>query len=366
MKQVSFIIYVVVLLCASLLVHSQYEDSCDKNDINFNNIANFDTTAMACQIVWKEQSFTLRYAHAGTELWSFLLSAYNPSAWIAIGFSPDGQMKGSSAIVGWIFPNGTGMALQYELKELDSSNVIPNQGNLTVVKNSSTVFMESNRLYLAFQLSTPLPLTNLIYAIGPYSVPSDSNGLKLATHRERISTKIDFLTGKSQTQQSPYTGLRKTHGALNMIGWGILMPMGALVARYLRDWDPMWFYTHTAIQIFGFLFGVVGYMLGFVVEGFIKAEVTYHKNIGITILILSILQVTALLVRPQKKLKIRKYWNWYHHNAGRVLVILAVSNIFYGIKLGMEGASWSGTYAVIISLLFITAGVLEFRMRRQQ
>ncbi|KAK9669583.1 hypothetical protein RND81_13G141300 [Saponaria officinalis] len=366
MKQVAVVILALFLLRSSPLVHSQYVDSCDKNDINFNHIVNFDTTAMSCQIVWEKESFTLRYAHAGPELWSFLLSVYNPSSWIAMGFSTDGQMKGSSAMVGWMFPNSTGKALQYHLTGTDSSTVLPDQGNLTVVNNSATVFIESNRIYMAFQLITPQPLTDLIYAVGPYSVPSDSNGLKLSLHRERISTKIDFLTGKSQTQKSPYTGLRKTHGALNMIGWGILMPMGAIVARYCREWDPMWFYTHTAIQIFSFLFGVVGFMLGFVVEGFIKAEVTYHKNIGVTILILSCLQVTALLVRPQKKLKIRKYWNWYHHNAGRVLIILAVSNIFYGIRLGMEGTSWSATYSVIIAILFVTAVVLEFRLRRQR
>lgn len=151
-----------------------------------------------------------------------------------------------------------------------------------------------------------------------------------------------------------------------MLGWGILIPIGAIVARYFRQWDPIWFYSHTAIQIFGFLFGLVAFILGFVLEGFINAKIGHHKNLGIVILVLGSLQVMALLVRPQKGSKVRKYWNWYHHNAGRIMIIFIISNIFYGIHLGMEGPSWYGTYAVIVAILFIGAIILEIRLWKQR
>ncbi|KAH9603430.1 hypothetical protein KSS87_012635, partial [Heliosperma pusillum] len=165
-------------------------------------------------------SLSFQYAKAGIGLWSFLLSAYNPSSWIAIAFSTKNEMVGSSAMVGWMYLNGTGKVLQYDLQGKDSNSVLPDKGNLTVIVNSSALFMQSNRMYMAFQLSTPQPLTNLLYALGPPStLPIDNNGLKLSLHRRL-----------SHTQVSPFTGLRKTHGALNMIGWGILMPIGAIVA----------------------------------------------------------------------------------------------------------------------------------------
>ena len=81
---------------------------------------------------------------------------------------------------------------------------------------------------------------------------------------------------------------------------------------------------------------------------------------------LDFLQVMAVLIRPKKGSKPRKYWNWYHHNAGRIMVIFAISNIFYGIRLGMEGSSWYGTYAVILALMLIVAIVLEIRLCRQR
>uniref|UniRef100_A0A803MFM9 Cytochrome b561 and DOMON domain-containing protein n=2 Tax=Chenopodium quinoa TaxID=63459 RepID=A0A803MFM9_CHEQI len=323
---------------------------------------------MFCQTVWKSNTdLVLRYVQAGPQLWSFLLSASNTNSWLGIGFSTNGQMVGSSAMVGWMYQNGTGVVKQYDLQGKEPDKVLPDAGDLTVVDNSSTVFIDANRIHLAFQINTVEPQKELLYAVGPYGqLPVDSGGLKLLEHRDMGQASLDYTTGKSQAKSSPYTGIKRTHGALNMIGWGILMPIGAIVARYFRQWDPIWFYSHIAIQIFSFLFGLVGFILGFVVKDFIKAEVTHHKNIGILILILACFQVMALLIRPKKGTKPRKYWNWYHHNAGRILVILAISNIFYGIRLGMEGSSWYGTYAVILALMVLVAIVLEIRLWRQR
>ncbi|KAH9616153.1 hypothetical protein KSS87_017041 [Heliosperma pusillum] len=366
MKQVTVIIFLAYFLIRlQSLAHSQNVDSCS-NNINFNGIVNFNTTSMTCQVVWQKQDFILRYAQAGKGVWSFLLSAKDPGSWVGIGFSTNGRMKGSSAMVGWIGPNGDGKNLQYALKDLDSNSVIPGQGELTVVNKSNAVFKRSNRIYMAFQLSTPQPRTALIYAVGPSTLPSARNGFKLIEHRDRISTTINYQTGHSKLENKPYTGLRKAHGALNMIGWGILMPIGAMVARYFRQWDPIWFYSHTAIQVLSFLFGLVGFILGLVLEGVVNAHVKNHRNLGITIFILGCLQVMALLIRPEKGTKMRQYWNLYHHNAGKVLVVLAISNVFYGIRLGMEGASWYGTYAVIVTLLVVSAVVLEIKLWRRR
>lgn len=70
----------------------------------------------------------------------------------------------------------------------------------------------------------------------------------------------------------------------------------------------------------------------------------------------------ALLARPDKASKMRKYWNWYHHNSGRILMIFAIANIFYGIKLGEAGKGWNIGYALVFCILFITALLLEFKM----
>lgn len=76
-----------------------------------------------------------------------------------------------------------------------------------------------------------------------------------------------------------------------MLGWGILVIIGAITARYLRQWDPVWFYLHTGIQSLGFGVGLAGVICGFVLDNHLDADVSTHKALGIFILVLGCLQV---------------------------------------------------------------------------
>lgn len=100
------------------------------------------------------------------------------------------------------------------------------------------------------------------------------------------------MTGQTQTEKNTNTdSLRKSHGILVMLGWGILMLIGVMVARYMRQWDPIWFYSHTAIQSLGFVLGVAGIICGFVLSNRVSTDVDEHKTIGIIVLVLGCLQV---------------------------------------------------------------------------
>lgn len=78
-----------------------------------------------------------------------------------------------------------------------------------------------------------------------------------------------------------------------MLSWGILIPIGVMVARYFRQYDPIWFYTHTTIQSIASLLGFSGIVCGFVLEDRLSAHVDKHKAIGIFILVLACLQVSS-------------------------------------------------------------------------
>lgn len=97
-------------------------------------------------------------------------------------------------------------------------------------------------------------------------------------------------TGET-ANENPHRELRKSHGILNMIGWGIMMIIGAIVARYCKQWDPIWFYLHTGIQSLGFLLGIAGIICGFLLEDRLSVDVSTHKGLGIFILVLGSLQV---------------------------------------------------------------------------
>ncbi|KAJ0054231.1 hypothetical protein Pint_03157 [Pistacia integerrima] len=354
----SFILFFFFFFIA--LVTSQTQDSCSSN-VNLNDQVRFDTTTLNCAPVWSSQNFILRYAHTSPNLWSFVLSVPDSNSYIAMGFSPNGQMVGSSAIVGWMLNTGTGTIKQYQLSGQRSDQVLHDQGNLQV--NSSMIISQpqSKRLYLIFQLNTEQPLSRVIYAVGQPSVFPISPNFALVEHTDKASTALNYVTGQTKSE-TPHAKLRKGHGILNMLGWGILMIIGAIVARYSKQWDPLWFYAHTLIQSLGFMLGLAGVICGIILNNKLDADVSSHKALGIIILVLGCLQIMAFLARPDKTSKVRKYWNWYHHNVGRIMIIFAIANIFYGIHLGEKGKSWNAGYGVIITILFLIAVVLEIRL----
>jgi hypothetical protein len=83
----------------------------------------------------------------------------------------------------------------------------------------------------------------------------------------------------------------RKHGLLAMMGWGVLMPIGMITARYFRQLDPCWFYSHLAIQVSGYAIGIAAVVLGFRLNEDGLRNVGVHKALGIGILAMASLQV---------------------------------------------------------------------------
>lgn len=89
--------------------------------------------------------------------------------------------------------------------------------------------------------------------------------------------------------------MKKNHGVLGIFGWGLILPTGAIIARYFKHRDPLWYYLHIVIQFTGFIIGLAGVVLGRALYGKIHAKVPTHRGIGFFILALSIMQVDLSL-----------------------------------------------------------------------
>ncbi|KAF3652500.1 Cytochrome and DOMON domain-containing protein, partial [Capsicum annuum] len=346
-----FCIFQIFISFQILKVNSQDSntDSCNSN-LKLKGGIFFDTASFQCLSVWDQQGYILRYKRTNTSVWSFVLSAPNTNAYIAMGFSEKGKMVGSTAIVGWVANDGTPTMKKYFLGGQSPNQVLPDEGNLQLVNLTSSVVAENSRIYLAFQLSIEMPSNRLIYSVGPTGMLPSTVNYRLTEHQDKTSTSLNYNTGQSETK-TLYANLRRSHGLLNMVGWGILMPIGVMVARYLRQYDPIWFYSHATIQSLGFILGFAGVISGLILNSRLQNNVNKHKGLGIVILLLGCLQVIAVLVRPDKESKIRKYWNWYHYTAGRILILLASINVFYGIHLGNAGTSWNAGFSIALVIL---------------
>jgi len=181
------------------------------------------------------------------------------------------------------------------------------------------------------------------------------------------------------------------------VSWGVLLPTGAIFARYLKTFksaDPAWFYLHVTCQLVGYGVGVSGWATG-INLGKESKGVTYtdHRNIGIAVFALGTLQVIsintinlsncyidhaktadlsstdlllkccvqvlALFLRPKKEHKYRAHWNMYHHSVGYTVIVLGVVNIFKGMAiLGVE-QRWRTAYIAAVCVLAVAAAALE-------
>lgn len=88
----------------------------------------------------------------------------------------------------------------------------------------------------------------------------------------------------------------QVHGVLNAVSWGTLMPMGALIARYLKVFqsaDPAWFYLHVSCQASAYAVGVAGWATGLKLGSESSANNKVHGNIGLALFVLGTLQVRS-------------------------------------------------------------------------
>ncbi|KAG8082517.1 hypothetical protein GUJ93_ZPchr0014g47365 [Zizania palustris] len=359
-SSVGRLLQLLCLVGLCFAVSHQQSDSCSSDGVVVAHLVPFNSSAFRCLTVWKQEDFVLRYKNTGENQWSFILSAPDKGSYVAVGFSGKGLMVGSSALVGWS-SGGKGTVKQYYLAGKSDDECFPDKGRLTLFRNKSVVVSHSGRLYLAFQISTDRPQPYLIYAVGPEgNLPSAD--FTLPMHRTMHSHYFNYTSGLASSSGGSGNGgfpPERKHGLLAMMGWGVLMPLGMMAARYFRRVDPYWLYAHMAIQVVAFLGGIAAVVLGFRLNEDGLKNVDVHRALGIAILAMASLQVMAFLARPDKTSKVRRFWNWYHHNIGRAAILLAIGNIFLGLHIAQEVSAYIVSYGVFVAVWVIAVAAFE-------
>ena len=75
-----------------------------------------------------------------------------------------------------------------------------------------------------------------------------------------------------------------------------------------------------------------------------------HRELGFIAFCLASVQTLALLFRPKRTHKYRKYWKSYYHFVGYACVVIGVVNVFQGFQV-MEA---SGSYAKLAYCLCLS------------
>ncbi|MCL7034252.1 hypothetical protein MKW94_025476 [Papaver nudicaule] len=165
------------------------------------------------------------------------------SRWIAWAINPTAKgMQGSQALVAYQ-KDGQMTAYTSPITKYGTSLA---EGKLSFdVPNLTASFQNREMtIFATIQLENST-VVNQVWQEGPLSngVPTIHS---MAPANRQSMGSLDFLSGQSSTG---------VHGVLNVVAWGILMPVGAIAARYLRvfnSMDPAWFYVHIVTQTFFF------------------------------------------------------------------------------------------------------------------
>ncbi|EOX95709.1 PREDICTED: cytochrome b561 and DOMON domain-containing protein At3g61750 [Theobroma cacao] len=313
---------------------------------------NISTSNMVCSPIW--HTFVLRYYQRADNVMTIILSAVYTTGWVGIGFSRNGMMLGSSAMVGWFNRKGQARIKQYYLRGAHASQVIPDKGELPLNNIPPVVALHGAMIYLAFQAKFEHRLGRqpLIVAFGS-RYPTH---LHLTKHDDKTAVWFDFSQASVLDVD---VSQRKNHGILGIMGWGLILPAGAMIARYLKHKDPLWYYLHAGIQFLGFILGLAAVLLGVQLYRSMNADIPAHRGIGIFVLVLSILQIMAFFLRPNKDSKYRRYWNWYHHWFGRMALFFGALNVILGIQLAGAGNDWKIGYGFLLAITLIAVILLE-------
>lgn len=166
---------------------------------------------------------------------------------------------------------------------------------------------------------------------------------------------------------SPFDATAKGHACLMVIGWGFLIPIGIIAARYFKHKGTRWFHIHRAVQSTAFIIVSIGLALGFIKNGGWETDVPVHRNLGITVTILGLVQVISLVARPHPGDKYRYIWFLWHSWIGRSAATLAIANIYYGIVVVGELGTWAwAAYTAVLGVVVLIAVFLEIQLWNRQ
>jgi hypothetical protein len=269
---------------------------------------------------------------------AFTGSFVSPSGWVAWGINPDRPAMTGARV------------LSSSASLLAPARTVRDGASVTV---AATVRLSLNRTRLHFVWNRGL----YVQGYSPTIHPTDASDL--ASH-----ATVDILTTATEASPTVSAALQWLHGSLNALSWGLLLPVGAAVARYLRPCasaGPAWFYSHAAVQATGYTMGAAGFALGLVM-GAASPGVTYrmHRGLGVAAATAGSLQTLAVFFRPKTTNRYRKYWKSYHHLLGYGCVVVGVVNVFQGFEvMGLGGSYWKLGYCLALAALVGACVALE-------
>lgn len=172
--------------------------------------------------------------------------------------------------------------------------------------------------------------------------PTEGEPMWLGYHRERLAsneaTKL-LLVNQVVSASTALDDLVKFHASLMLIAWLGFVSVSIMIARHYKDswknqtvWGvKIWFALHRGLMICALLFVALGMTSIFLHAGWRVNGL--HQYLGILANILMLIQPIGALLRPSPDSPKRELFNWIHWTFGNLAHILAISAVFFVVKM---------------------------------
>jgi len=321
----------------------------------------------------------------------------HPMVWMAMGFG--NTMANSPMVIVWPNAGGNITLSQRQAPGHVMPTVVANPANVaTLAPSLSTTGGEKPKIAFTIPVPTGTARQDLIWAFGaepPSSAAPDATlvqHLTSGTFALDLAGSIDDVDAASPANlpstpvtPAPSTGLQGyqkyivAHAILCVVGFVFLLPLGVLIARYLRTFNNKWFKMHAIVQFFlagpVIIAGVACGVQAVMKDGSGHANDT-HKKLGIGLFALYFLQVGLGMFIHWVKPKVwrgRLPQNYLHAIVGLALIGLAMYQIRIGYhdewpRLSGKGRLPRGVnvvWEVWVVALFVLYAVGLLLLRRQ-
>ncbi|KAL5990117.1 hypothetical protein ACLOJK_011014 [Asimina triloba] len=326
--------------------------------------------ALGAEFGW---NYSNRTQNASSRVVDVFFRAPQPSAigWVAWGVNPGprAEMVGTRAILALKNSNGSIAVLPFNITG-DTKRGCRLQSSRIEVEfwKKQVNFTDGNISMLVTLDFTSAPEYNLshlnhVWQVG--AVVQNGRPFMHGKHLENFDSRgtINLMSGDFHVSLHHRQRLRTVHGVLNIIGWGTILPICIIVARYFKIFPfpyDHWFRLHVPGQLLAYTIGTIGWGLGIALG---NSSNNYffrtHRILGIMVFAMASLQILALWLRPKRNDDYRKYWHIYHHFLGYSLFAVIAVNIFQGIHILNPAPKWHLAYVGILACLGFIAFVLE-------
>ncbi|EJD42282.1 CBD9-like protein [Auricularia subglabra TFB-10046 SS5] len=311
--------------------------------------------------------------NASTTTYTLTSTTDKTVGWMGLGFGQ--QMAGSQMVVFYKDPSGGIVLSQRTAPGNVMPTVVPSPPRVaTLIASESNIASAQPTYSFSIPSSGSASAQQLIWAAASQDPQSASTSATIQFHdlgygavvlEASAPLSADGTASTTSSGSQPLNKWQKfvvVHAVLFAVGFLVMLPIGALIARLLRTSveGKTWFRAHAVVQ--GWLtFPIMVVAFAFATSAVEQRGAAhyddFHKRLGLALFILYLLQVLfgsiVHFVKPRSAAARRPLQNYAHAVVGLVIIGLAYAQVRNGYEHEWSEATGRGKPSNAVNVLWI-------------